>query len=375
MNPCFTNLPIMGFNRSLFAVLNIAFSNSNFFWHLGWILCFISLMEVNLKAQKVGLFDAEEILELKISGDLKSLFKKRGDDLDYFECTLVDASKAEESIPLKIKARGNFRLKHANCEYPPLLLNFSKKNTPKTSIFSGQDKLKLVVPCRGQQDLIEEYLIYRMYSLLSPFAFKVRRVKIDFYDRFGLMTEGVQGFIIEDDDLMAKRLGGEIFKVDGLSGNKMDRESYLIMAVFQYMIGNTDWSTEFRHNMKLLRNENLSLPAPIPYDFDHAGFVDAPYARPAQELNMRDVTERRFRGFCLDNLQELQPTFSLFEAKKSELISMVEDADLGATNKLRLVSYLEMFYRVISDPKKIRQEFNYPCLRAGTGNVIIKGLN
>lgn len=319
------------------------------------------------------LYQNDATLSLKLVGDFKSIFKDRHDDAEYRDCE-IEVNGENTKYGLKIKTRGHFRLTLGNCNYPPLLLNFSAKKTPAGSVFFGQNKIKLVLPCRGEQDLVEEMLVYKMYDLVSAHAFQVRKVTIDFIDHLGSIAEQVTGFLLEDEDQMATRVGAEIFKRDGLRGNKMNSENYLTMAVFQYFIGNTDWSTEYRHNIKLLRKNGFDLPIPVPYDFDHSGVVDAPYARPAQELNMRDVTERRFRGYCLEKLDQLNETLLKFEKKKEELFQLVEKADLGATNKLRLSSYLSQFYRNIADQKKFKRDFGYPCLKHGTGNVVIKGL-
>ena len=37
---------------------------------------------------------------------------------------------------------------------------------------------------------------------------------------------------------------------------------------------------------------------PIPYDFDMAGFVNAPYATFDESLGIRSVHERVYKGFC-----------------------------------------------------------------------------
>ncbi len=42
------------------------------------------------------------------------------------------------------------------------------------------------------------------------------------------------------------------------------------------MIGNTDYSSAYRHNEKLLFVDGNIMP--IPYDFDMSGLVDASYA-------------------------------------------------------------------------------------------------
>lgn len=38
------------------------------------------------------------------------------------------------------------------------------------------------------------------------------------------------------------------------------------------------------------------------------------------------------------------------------------------------VQYLDEFYETISNAKSWQKEFDYPCDKNGTGNVVIKGL-
>ena len=77
-----------------------------------------------------------------------------------------------------------------------------------------------------------------------------------------------------------------------------ERDHFLKMAVFQFMIGNTDWSVPYLQNIKFITKDSTKAPLTVPYDFDHAGIVSAPYALPAEELEMSSVLERRYRGYC-----------------------------------------------------------------------------
>ena len=69
------------------------------------------------------------------------------------------------SIQLMVKTRGHFRRLKANCKMPPLLLNFPKAEKIKNSVFENQSKLKLVVPCQGDEYVIREWLVYKYIIL------------------------------------------------------------------------------------------------------------------------------------------------------------------------------------------------------------------
>jgi len=88
-----------------------------------------------------NLFATDEVLNITLSGDIKTLTSDRSDDMAYHAMTFsYEANGILNSIPLKVKTRGHFRRTMGNCHYPPLLLNFDEEDTPVNSTFSGQNK-------------------------------------------------------------------------------------------------------------------------------------------------------------------------------------------------------------------------------------------
>jgi hypothetical protein len=72
------------------------------------------------------------------------------------------------------------------------------------------------------------------------------------------------------------------------------------LAIFEYIVRNTDWAVPIFHNIKLIKKlDSLSSPIPfvVPYDFDDAGAVNTSYAIPFEELPNKHVTERYYLGF------------------------------------------------------------------------------
>lgn len=148
---------------------------------LFFLLCF-SLLGSAL-GQSPGLFDSDEERTLNLRGDLRSVFKDRGDDPQYHSATLqYKADLNTINIPIKIKTRGHFRKISTNCKYPPIFLNFKKSAIPKNSVFEGQDKVKLVTPCQGDKYVLYEYLVYKSYNLITPRSFNARLIKVVFQD-------------------------------------------------------------------------------------------------------------------------------------------------------------------------------------------------
>ena len=329
-------------------------------------------------AQNHELFESEEILEISLKGDFDKLLKDTKGEPQYFDFSLsyVDNSQKSKEIPLKVRTRGHFRREMNICTFPPLLLNFSKETTSNT-VFNQQDKLKLVMPCKGEKFLLREFYVYKLYNLITDQSFKVRLVKLTFEDISPKPKEiePVFAFLIEDEDRMAER--NHMASVDQslIRPESVPVPEFLRMAVFQYLIGNTDWSIQYRQNIKLINVDKTSLPVAVPYDFDHAGMVEAPYAKPAPELQMLSVTERRYRGYCMEDMQVFDETIALYNSKKERIYKLYSDSKILDEKSIKSATkYLEGFYEILNNPKKLKSEFQYPCLEGGTGNVVIKGL-
>ncbi len=56
------------------------------------------------------------------------------------------------------------------------------------------------------------------------------------------------------------------------------------IALFMYMIGNTDWRIKGGHNIKFIKplTHKILQVTPVPYDFDHSGFINTGYAKPSE---------------------------------------------------------------------------------------------
>ena len=345
--------------------------------HTAFLIIF-SVLFGNLESlgQMPQLF-TEEVLNLTLSGDLKTVLKDRGDDSQYHPAELfyfLDQKKV--SIPLKIKTRGNFRKSASNCKYPPLMLNFPNSEVIDNTLFSGQNKMKLVTPCQGDEYTVHEYLVYKLYNLFSPQSFQGQLLKISFQDT--LKRKKVRtyyGLLLENEDQMAQRNQALLFEKIGYKPTQLDKVKFIEMAVFEYLIANTDWSVQYQQNIKLIKNGQNKLPIAVPYDFDHAGIVRSPYAKPAPALQLSNVLTRRYRGYCISEMSVYQPVFDKFNRLKPAIYAIYEDnKEIHSSYKTRTVKFLDEFYDTINDPEKALLAFGYPCDPSGTGNVVIKGM-
>lgn len=327
-------------------------------------------------AQSPGLFDSEEVFTITLSGNLTELLNDRKGDPQYFPVTMnyTEYNGKHVSIGIKARTRGNFRRAKQNCGYPPLLLNLSKDETHNT-IFNKQDKLKLVTPCRDDKYVIREYLVYKVYNLFTPKSFRARLVKVILEDPDLKLNEPFYGILLEEEDQMAARNNLVSVERKLVRPEETQIPEFLIMSVFEYMIGNTDWSVQYRQNVKLMGIDTLQKPYTVPYDFDHAGIVGAPYAKPAEALMMTSTKQRRYRGFCISDMIHYEKTIEQFNALKDAIYAVYLNNPLLDAGYIKsTVKYLDDFYKTINDPKRVKLEFQYPCREDGTGNVVIKGL-
>ena len=102
----------------------------------------------------------------------------------------------------------------------------------------------MVLPCLKQSDkndnILKELMVYA-FELVTPYHFKTRRLSLEFTDQNKkLEVETLNAFLIEDDKKVAKRHGGRVFE-RYIHPMAMDSEASIRNALFQYMIGNTDF--------------------------------------------------------------------------------------------------------------------------------------
>jgi hypothetical protein len=177
------------------------------------------------------------------------------------------------------------------------------------------------------------------------------------------------GFLIEDDDLLAERLGGKITDKRIWSPDSCSQSAVDIFCLFQFMIGNTDWWIHTRHNVDIVNLTNDKL-IPIPFDFDYAGLINTPYAIPSSSLPITSVKDRFLKGSSLylegslscKKINYYEEVIKLYNLKKSAIISVLESADyLTKRDRKTALKYVEEFYGIINNPTKFAIYLNKSC--------------
>ena len=305
----------------------------------------------------IRLFDTDELFDIALRFDITNYKRKRSDTL-YMDAVLTYHTSPIDSINknVKVKARGEFR--RTFCDFPPLSLNFKMKDSVGGE-FSGINKLKLVPYCKvGYQDyILREYLIYKLYNLLTDNSFRVRLLRINYINTFKESRPIREfGFVIEPIKLLAKRMDAVEVTVPTLSQKNIKPEMMDRFAIFNYMIGNTDWSVPALHNALVLSQGHSPQPElglVVPFDFDYSGLVNTDYAVPFEQLPIQSVRDRLYRGICRSE-DEFKNALKEFSDKKEEFYKVINDFPyLSSRSKKDMIGYLDGFFRLFDKRNSI----------------------
>ena len=314
-------------------------------------------------------YTAPDLFEFKLTTNIRRIRGDKEDKAPWRAATLsyrdVAAGKDIE-IPTRLRTRGLWRLK--NCEFPPLRMNFASEATEGT-LLAGVDRPKLVNFCENTDDheqlIMQEMQLYRIYNVLTPVSHRARLARITYADSASGKTHATRmAIVVEEPEVMAARLGGTLVEIKGATPHDLAASQDALVSVFQYLIGNTDWSIFALHNMELVRHENGD-HLPIPYDFDFAGAIEAPYATVDPKLRIQRVRQRLFRGYCHPP-EDFEKVFSLFNQKKDAIYALYRDS-VGSKLPRRTVDatlkYFDEFYETINDPRRAKKQILDACVK------------
>jgi len=311
-------------------------------------------------------FASEDMLEMTLTFDIKGLVKSKNKP-EYFDAALTVKESDTDSITqhIKVKARGYFRCNF--CSFPPLMMKFKNKNDEAIQV-EGKT-LKLVTHChqtpKFDQYVLKEYLAYKLLNNLdSDYSFKTRLVRIHYVDiNKSKNSYTAYGILIENETMLAKRNNAVIIKSDKFTPKDMNARDMNRMALFNFMIGNTDWSVQMQHNIKILMsfNEPTGKGIPVVYDFDYSGLVNTYYAAPFEELPIKTVTERYYQGVCTGE-NELKPLIEEFAGLKDRMLGTIRDFPyLSKNDKKQAESYISSFYSMYKNQNYMISQLNSTC--------------
>lgn len=315
-------------------------------------------------------------LSLVIRADLPTVFNDRDSTKRRRHpatLTLGDSGEAQVSLPVELSTRGHFRRKHSTCTVPPIRVRFHRESSKGTP-FAGQRSLKVVTHCRPRAEyesyVLEEYLIYRVLNVLTDTSFRVRLARVTWTstrDRNHADTRWA--FFIEDEAALARRLGGRLLEQRGARADDFPAEHIDFVSLFEYFIGNTDWSLAGLHNIRLLalgRPDEAPRYAVVPYDFDFSGVVSARYALPDYRLPIRTVAERLYRGPCRTP-EQMAPAVERLRRALPAIRELYETSALANNRRRRALDYYYAFFRITADAGGFASELSRSCERPGGG--------
>jgi hypothetical protein len=315
------------------------------------------------------LFRAKAPVAMSLQADFKTVFKDR-DSMSTKRYPAVIKYVGENNdtvtIPVQLGTRGHFRLR--KCDFVPLKVFFDKEKS-KNTLFGGEGALKLTPHCqngdRHAQNIFIEYGIYGMYNELTPVSLEARLATVTYVNPADAkFTVTRPAFWTQDEDDMAKEIRGKVLMQQGGTANDMDAKQMAISDLFQYMIGNTDFSLSYLHNYRVLQTDTSMQYFPMAYDFDWSGLVNAPYATPDYRLPIKRVTERLYRGACHPTELLTSTVIPLFKEKREAMYDELRKIPGLAPNRLKeATEYLDEFYKEMDNSNFVRRTLRETCAR------------
>ena len=326
----------------------------------------LAFLCIAVHANASPLFDYNAVLDVELIGPIGSLIRKKDDSTEG--PFVLKANGVEQQVQVRVRGKSRLRL----CKFPPLRLNFSDSDTDQT-VFAGQQKIKLVTHCRSndasQVDALQEYAVYRIFNIISDIGYRVRLLRITYRDTDERRKDDLierYGFLLESQSALAARVGGVPVDVTGISLKSLDEDYAAAVYIFQYLIGNTDWSFVMAdgddvccHNGDILDVDSKRYY--VPYDFDLVGLVNSKYAYPDPSLPIRKVTQRYYLGFCTSR-DTLQSALGIIKSHKEEILGVLSEIPgLPEKDRKRSIDFLNQFFTRADDEEKMLKSFEKRC--------------
>ncbi len=300
--------------------------------------------------------EKEPVMELET--DWSGLVRKKMDEKyqnGILKFTLADGRPI--SLDIQLRPRGNMRKQV--CHYPPIKIKVPNKQLESLG-FGPQNEWKMVLQCRtGSAEaewMVKEWMIYQLYECISPAALRTRLLRIKGRQE-GKDKADLLAILIENERDLAARLGGKLVKQSVMSISSLDRDAYVKMCFFQYMIGNTDWSVANTHNLMFVALPRKSGFITVPYDFDYAGAIQTSYAVPHESLPIKAVGDRHFLGYQISQ-DEAQHAARYFLSKKEEILARCTAGGYLEEKPLKtFTKFITDFFATLQDERLIKRTF------------------
>lgn len=313
--------------------------------------------------KRFGLFDKDDILNISLKFDLSTYFRAKPQK-EYLKAKITfhpgEADSASGEI--RLKTRGVFRNQY--CMFAPIDLNFKKADFGYSDL-NKISKIKLVPQCSSGKDkedwVLREYLAYKLFNVLTDTSFRVRLVRVTYIDSENKRKKPAKpviqyAFFIEPAYMLTARTNSIELTTANLNQKFIIPQIMDRMAIFNFMIGNYDWSVPGRHNVFVTKSKEIDLSGlaiAIPHDFDWTGLVNPTYAVPAEEIGTESVRDRLFLGICRKK-EIYNKELDVFLEKKEQFYKVINDCSyIDQKAKKDMTDYLDGFYDMLSGKKDL----------------------
>jgi hypothetical protein len=322
----------------------------------------------HMEADARPLFSATAPLEFTLTADFGLINKDHNPESTKRYPGVLTALAPDgelKTVEVQLSARGHFRRMARNCPMVPLRVDFTKRGVAGT-VFEGQTTLKLGTGCADsneyEQITYREYLAYPLFNLVTPLSFRARLARGTYVEAKTLKKVTTRAALfLEHDNDVARRAEGRSVELPRMLFKDLDPETLTRVMLYEYAIGNTDFSIYALHNVRVVQRPGLRPLFLVPYDFDLSGLVHAPYATPDRRLGLASVVERLYRGPCR-TVDEFEAAAVDFRAKRADMFALLDSlTDLDRRNREDMKAYLESFFRAIDTRETIRKQFVNGC--------------
>ncbi len=324
------------------------------------LLCFPFFGAGQKTTQSKSIFEhltKTEGAKITLEADLTSMLENRKKE-QYYPATLT--TEDGKTFKVEAKLRGKFRRKIA--DIPPLKIKFKKKDLTGQG-FDTLNEIKLTLPAYdnelGEQLLLKEYVAYRMFEHLTSASVRARLVRLTIRDTHVEKSKRMFAILLEDEEETAVRMNGQEVEQYGISPDSLIMNQAALVAVFQYMVGNTDWDISMQRNVRLIKSQESGKVLVIPFDFDFAGMVAAPYASPSSESGLKTVRDR----FMMANgikTEQLKRALKIVKAAKPDLYKICYSKFVPRAAGDEIVAYLDTFFEQIENSEEVPMMFKMP---------------
>jgi hypothetical protein len=317
---------------------------------------------------------------MRLTVDFDGLCRPREDE----NCTFSPATLAyetadgeERTLPIEIRVRGGWRAIRENCEVPPLFVVIPS-GSADGGLFAGQEVLPLSTHCMSNWSeagspqkfmryVIKEYVGYRLFNLVSDKSLRVRLVNMTYVTPAESqdpddLQEPIEryAFFTEHFDSLAARHDAEVLTDSSYDPGLPEIVDLNLLALFNYMIGNTDWSITRRHNTILIQAKGGTI-TPVPFDMDMSGLVNATYAAPAPDAPIRTVRGRWFQGFCRPDTA-WEELFAHFQSRQVEMLEIIDEVPgLDRSTRRDTSRFIERFFDILDSPRRRQRSIVNAC--------------